>query len=73
MITGWASTDAKNSTICSRCQAKPGEPCQTPKKRRIFKIHSERSGLYLKTIGIEEFKRRHQRPLVKGLRSNELL
>ncbi len=58
-ISPWAFTQTLRETVCPRCEAKPGERCKTPKGRKVYKPHAERSAFYFLSIGREEFSRRH--------------
>lgn len=41
--SGWLNTDAVNLVSCPRCGSKPGENCKSPKGRRAFSPHGERT------------------------------
>ncbi len=59
VISAWANTAAKQTTSCCKCGANIGERCRTPKGRTKFEIHMERGRDYLKSIGRDEWNRRH--------------
>ena len=67
-ISRWANTQCIAEISCPRCGADVGKDCTTPKRRRIFQPHGERTKAYIEKIGMEEFKRRHS---VQGRLQNE--
>lgn len=58
-ISSWATTQAVAETKCPRCKSEPGTACVTPNARRCSYIHGERTTAYRKSIGPEEFRKRH--------------
>jgi hypothetical protein len=58
-LTGWASTDARITVGCPKCNASKGFYCVTPVGRKAAQNHMERGAAYLQFIGREEFDRRH--------------
>jgi hypothetical protein len=59
--TGWGWTDCQAAMHCPKCKAPAGEPCRTPKGRKAWPPHIERS-LALNQTGYSA----NRRPAIGG-------
>jgi|GEM_PF-3910522 len=41
--SGWMNVDAINWIECPRCKVLPGRDCRTPKGRKYYEVHAERT------------------------------
>ena len=57
-ISRWANTAAVQTTDCPKCKSTKGVSCKTPKGKKTT-VHVARSREYRRTIGAEEWSKRH--------------
>jgi hypothetical protein len=51
----WMFTDAKNMVACPKCGQPAGEDCRTPKGRKTWPPHKERTVELLKKVPKETY------------------
>lgn len=56
-LTGWAFTDAVRQMGCPKCKAEPGKDCRTPKGRKAWPPHGERTSALHAKFGTKAWTR----------------
>ena len=56
-LTGWAFTDAVKQVDCPKCAVKAGAQCRTPKGRKAWPPHGERTKVLHEKFGTKAWTR----------------